>query len=146
MQFRGAYVRIGAVQWLVRVGLALVANAVALIVAASLLPRFDIDATAFVVALVVFTAASIVVRPLVASLVERHARSFAGVASLISAYVILLVTDLLSDGIQIEGVGTWILATVIVWLATLVYEAVDERLELRIAGALPRSGTSRTGS
>jgi uncharacterized membrane protein YvlD (DUF360 family) len=39
---------------------------------------------------------------------------------LISTFVALLITDLLSDGLEISGAGTWIAATVIVWLASLL--------------------------
>ena len=46
-------------------------------------------------------------------------RRLGGVA-LIATLVALIVTDLLSDGLDIEGVGTWIAATVIVWLAALL--------------------------
>ena len=34
--------------------------------------------------------------------------------------VSLIVTDLLTDGLSISGVTTWILAALIVWLAALV--------------------------
>ena len=40
--------------------------------------------------------------------------------ALIATFVALLVTDLLSDGFSINGVGTWIAATVIVWVASLL--------------------------
>jgi uncharacterized membrane protein YvlD (DUF360 family) len=40
--------------------------------------------------------------------------------ALIATLVALIVTDLISDGLNISGVGTWIAATVIVWLASLL--------------------------
>jgi uncharacterized membrane protein YvlD (DUF360 family) len=40
--------------------------------------------------------------------------------ALIATLVSLIVTDLVSDGLSISGVGTWIAATVIVWLGSLV--------------------------
>jgi uncharacterized membrane protein YvlD (DUF360 family) len=43
-----------------------------------------------------------------------------GGVALIATFVALLITDVLSDGLDIEGVGTWIAATVIVWLASLL--------------------------
>jgi hypothetical protein len=43
--------------------------------------------------------------------------------------VVLAVTDLLSDGLSIDGALDWILATLIVWLATLLYDVFDERLQ-----------------
>ena len=45
--------------------------------------------------------------------------AFGGVA-LISTFVALVITDLLSDGLDISGVGTWIAATVIVRLGSLL--------------------------
>ena len=56
-----------------------------------------------------------------------------GVVALVSTYVVLLVTDLVSDGLQIEGVTTWILATLIVWLATMLYALFSLRLVRRAA-------------
>ena len=43
-----------------------------------------------------------------------------GAVALIATLVSLIVTDLLTDGLSIRGVTTWILAALIVWLAALV--------------------------
>jgi uncharacterized membrane protein YvlD (DUF360 family) len=40
--------------------------------------------------------------------------------ALIATLVSLIVTDLVSDGFSIDGVGTWIAATFIVWLGALL--------------------------
>ena len=40
--------------------------------------------------------------------------------ALIATFIALVVTDILSDGFTINGVGTWIAATVIVWVAALL--------------------------
>jgi hypothetical protein len=42
------------------------------------------------------------------------------VVKLVTVFVALLVTDLLSDDLTIDGVDTWIGATVVVWLATVL--------------------------
>ena len=47
-------------------------------------------------------------------------RRLAILAALIATFVALVVTDLVSDGLTISGVSTWIAATVIVWLAALL--------------------------
>jgi hypothetical protein len=70
-----------------------------------------------------------VVRPAVAWIVERRVRPLLGIVALVTTFVVLLVTDLLSDGLSIEGAADWILATVIVWLATLLYDIFDERIQ-----------------
>ena len=54
---------------------------------------------------------------------------------LIAAFVALLVTDLITDDLEISGVGTWVLATVIVWIAGLLADLLLGRwLYRRIAG------------
>jgi uncharacterized membrane protein YvlD (DUF360 family) len=116
------------VGWLIRVGLAVAANAVALLIAAAILDDFSIDASSFVIAVILFSILSLVLRPILVWIVVRWARPLAGVVALVTTFLILLITDLASDGIQIEGAVTWILATVIVWLATVVYDVFSGRI------------------
>jgi uncharacterized membrane protein YvlD (DUF360 family) len=116
------------VRWLIRIGLSLGANAVALAIAAIVLKQFEITGAGFVVSVVIFSIASLILRPLVVWGVMKLVRPLLGVVGLISTWVILLVTDIVSDGIQIEGIGTWIAATVIVWLGSVAYELLGGRL------------------
>ena len=46
-------------------------------------------------------------------------------ASLLATFVALLITDLLSDSLDIEGAGTSVAATLIVWLATMIVDFVS---------------------
>jgi uncharacterized membrane protein YvlD (DUF360 family) len=108
-----------------RLALALGATAAALAIAAALLDGFSVTGLSFVVAVVVFSAVGLVTEPLVSTLLERHARAVAGLASLAVTFVTLLVTDLVSDGIEVEGALAWILGTVVVWLALLALQAVS---------------------
>jgi putative membrane protein len=112
----------------VRIVLAVVANAIALLIAAALLDGVRIDATGFVIAVAIFSLASLILRPIVAWIVLRWARPLLGVIALVTTFVLLLVTDLLSDGFEIEGTLDWVLATVIVWLATMIYDLFSRRL------------------
>jgi uncharacterized membrane protein YvlD (DUF360 family) len=121
-------------RWLVRIVFALVANAVALILAAVVLDGFELDAGSFVVAVLIFSVLSLILRPLLGWMVVKRARPLLGIVGLVTTFGVLLITDLVSDGIQIEGAGTWILATVIVWLATMVYEFVGDRLVRAVVG------------
>ena len=110
------------IRLLVRLVIALAGNAVGLIVASLVFDGFDIDATSFIVALIIFTITLALMTPFLASALRRNRSSSSalGGVSLIATFVALLVTDLLSDGLSIDGVGTWIGATVIVWLASLL--------------------------
>jgi putative membrane protein len=125
------------VRLLVRIGLAVVANAIALLIAAGILDGVTIDPTSFVFAVVIFSGASLLLRPIL----FRTARPLLGIIALVTTFVILLITDLLSDGLNITGVTDWILATVIVWLATMLYDVFNTRLQLLAMGRLGRPAT-----
>jgi len=42
----------------------------------------------------------------------------------VTTFVGLLVTTLISDGLQINGATTWLLATLVVWLAALLADLI----------------------
>jgi uncharacterized membrane protein YvlD (DUF360 family) len=128
----------GAVRWILRIVLAVAANALALWLASVLLDGVVIDGTGFIVAVIIFSLLSLLLRPIIIWFVAKYARPVLGVVALVATFVILLITDVLSDGIEIEGVGTWILATLIVWFATLIYELVDERILSALGHGRPR--------
>lgn len=110
------------IRLVVRTLILLVANAVGLLVANAVLDGMDLDFSGFVVALVIFTVAVAVMTPFLASVLRRNQSASAalGGVALIGTLVALIITDLVSDGLSIDGVGTWIAATVIVWLASLL--------------------------
>jgi uncharacterized membrane protein YvlD (DUF360 family) len=99
---------------------AVVANAIGLLVAAAVLDGFHLNASGFVLAVIIFTVVFALMQPfLISQMRGRAGRALGGVA-LIATFLALLITDLISDGLNIEGVGTWIAATVIVWLAAVL--------------------------
>ena len=108
------------IRLLVRTLIALVANAVGLIVAAAVLDDMQLDATSFVVAVVIFTIVFALLQPFLVVQFRRMGAGVIGAVALIATLVSLIVTDLLTDGLSISGLTTWILAALIVWLAALV--------------------------
>jgi hypothetical protein len=100
--------------------LALIGSALGLIVAAAVLDDMSLSASAFLLDVVIFTAAFVVLHPLIMKMALRHSSALVGGSALIATLVALIVTDVLSDGLSISGVGTWVLATIIVWAATLL--------------------------
>lgn len=113
------------------------ANAVGLLVAAALLEGMSVSGTAFVIAVAIFTLVQAVVGPMIRQAAVKNAQALLGGTALVVTFVGLLVTSLISDGLRIEGASTWLLATVIVWVAALlatlvlplifVKKAVEER-------------------
>jgi putative membrane protein len=96
--------------------IALLANAIGLIVAAAVLGGMHMSIGSFFLDLIIFTVVTALLQPFVAAQFRRLAL----IAALIATFVALVVTDLVSDGLTIDGVSTWIAATVIVWLAAVL--------------------------
>jgi putative membrane protein len=108
------------IRLLVQTVIALASNAVGLIVAAAVLDEVSLDATGFVIAVVVFTVVFALLQPfLVMSLRQSRAAVLGGVA-LIATLASLIVTVLVTDGLSIDGLTGWILGTLIVWLASVL--------------------------
>jgi uncharacterized membrane protein YvlD (DUF360 family) len=108
------------IRLLIRMVLAIVGNAVGLLVAAWVLDDMTLDASGFIIALLIFSAVMVLAQPLLRQIAIKSVEALQGGTALVTTFVALLVTDLISDGLSIEGFWTWIAATVIVWLATLL--------------------------
>ena len=108
------------VRLLVRGLLALIANAVGLYAASLVLDGFDIDGTGYITAVVIFTLATVVLGPLVVKIAFRSLPALMGGIALVTTLVGLIITDAISDGLTISGLDTWVLATLIVWLCSLL--------------------------
>jgi len=87
--------------------------------------------TVVVVAVVIFTVVFALLQPFLAVQFRRMGSGVIGAVALIATLVSLIVTDLLTDGLSISGVTTWILAALIVWLAALVAALVLPFLGLK---------------
>jgi uncharacterized membrane protein YvlD (DUF360 family) len=108
-----------------------VAAFVALLLAAVLLDDFRIDEVAFPLVVGIFVLVNLVARPALENLIDENLQWAASFVGLVAAYAALLVTDLVSDDLDIEGFVTWILASLIVWLAALVADLLVGRWLLR---------------
>lgn len=130
-------------KWLIRAGLALAANAVALLIAAAVLPKFEVSGFwSFILAVVIFTLATVGVK----ALLGRFTKVGTWLAGIITTWVALLLTDILSRGVDVEGIFTWIFAVLIIWVATLVYSLIDDRAFAAVDRHAPGSRTSPKGA
>jgi uncharacterized membrane protein YvlD (DUF360 family) len=108
------------IRLVVRLLIAFASNAVGLIVAAAALDGMSLNATGFIVAVAIFTIVFALLQPFLISVLRRSPAPVLGGVALIATLASLIVTELLTDGLSIRGVGTWIAATVIVWLASVL--------------------------
>ena len=122
---------VAVIRFIVRTGIALAANAVGLLVAAALLEGVQLDAGGFIVAVIVFTVAYALMLPFLASQLRRRNSSAIGGVALIAALVGLVVTDVFTDGLSIDGLGAWVGATVLVWAGALLAAFILPYLGLR---------------
>lgn len=108
------------IRLLLRTVLALLGNALGLWIASLILDDMSISGTAFVLAVVIFTVLTVVLQPLVTKVALQSAPALQGSSALVTTLLALVITDLVSDGLSISGAITWILATIIIWLVTMV--------------------------
>ena len=115
-------------RFLAQTALLLMANAIALAVASMFLPGFSINVRGFVVAVCIFTASTVILEPLISKFARQSAPVLMGGIALVTTFVGLLVTTLLTSGLSITSIGTWVVATLIIWIATVVASLVLPRL------------------
>jgi uncharacterized membrane protein YvlD (DUF360 family) len=115
----------------IRLLIAVASNAVGLIVAAAALDGMTLNVTGFLLAVAVYTAVFALLQPFLISVLRRSPAPVLGGVALIATLASLVITTLLTDGLSIRGVGTWLAATVIVWLASVVAAFVLPYLGLK---------------
>ena len=118
---------------LIRIGLSLAGNAIGLLLAAMILGDMSLDGVAFVIAVVIFTVLTAVLQPLVSKVAEKQVPALQTGSALVSTFLALVLTALISDGLQIDGAATWLLATVLVWLFTTIAGVVLVKFLLKDA-------------
>ncbi|CAN3131320.1 phage holin family protein [Mycobacterium sp. smrl_JER01] len=119
------------IRFLLRVAIFLGSSAIGLLAAGWLVPGVRLSVWGFVAAVVVFTVAQAVLAPFFLKMASRYASTFLGGIGLVSTFVALLLASLLSNGLSIRGLGSWVAATVVVWLVTAIATVVLPALVLR---------------
>ena len=99
--------------------ISLLANAVGLVVAAQLLDDMSLSVAGFVTASLIFTVVAVVSEPLIRQIALKNVPAILGSRALIATLASLILTSVLTDGLRISGLTTWVLATVVVWAAAL---------------------------
>ncbi|GAA4729726.1 phage holin family protein [Nocardioides endophyticus] len=98
----------------------LAANALGLLVADQVLDDVEVSGAAFLVAVLIFTIVYAIAQPFLTQLALSKATALRGATALVATLIGLIITSLVSDGLSISGGLTWIEATVIVWIVSLL--------------------------
>jgi uncharacterized membrane protein YvlD (DUF360 family) len=108
------------IKLLARTIISLLANSVGLIAASLILDGFEINGVSFVVAVIIFSLSTVILSPLILKITIQNANYLIGGIALITTLVGLIITDVFTDGLSISGFTTWILATLIVWVFSII--------------------------
>ncbi len=112
------------IRLLASLALSLLSNAIGLLAAAVLVSGFSVDAVSFVVAVLIFSASTTILGPLIAKIAFQYASYLMGGIALVTIFAGLVITSAVSNGIQIEGWTTWVVATLVVWLFSVIGSVV----------------------
>jgi putative membrane protein len=116
-------------RWVIRIGTSLAGIAVGIIVAATVLEDFSIDAGALVVATLLFWIVHIVVQFLALRvLIRQPSVALAGLLALASTILALVIVNTIVGGMSVHGASTYVLATLIIWIATAGGHVVGSRM------------------
>lgn len=107
-------------RFLAQTVLVLLGNALGLIVAALFLPDFHLSAVGFIWSVVFFTAAQVILAPFIFKMAVDYMPAFRGGVALVTILVVLVLTTLFTGGLTITGVVAWVLASLIIWLTTIL--------------------------
>ena len=108
------------IRFLLAIVVQLLSNALGLLVAAQVLDDMTLTASAFLIAVVIFTVVYAIAQPFFTQMALSYVPALRGGVALVATLVGLLITTWLTDGLSISGATTWIAATVIVWLVSLI--------------------------
>lgn len=108
---------------------AAIAYWVTLVIAALLLSGMRINILGGLVAVALFTVSITLLRPVVVKFLGKHVHGYTWVLGLVTVLGSLIVTVLLTPAswFSIRGFWTWVWATLIVWVGTIVYDLVDDK-------------------
>lgn len=105
---------------LAQLTLTVLANAFGLFMAGVILDNFNLSGLAFLTAVAIFTVVQVIADPLITKIAITSVPALRGGVALVTTFVSLVVTSVISSGIQIDGLTTWVLATLVVWLFSLI--------------------------
>lgn len=100
--------------------LTLLGNAVGLIIASLLLTNFHMHPIGFIVSVLFFTGVEILLEPFVIKMALRYLPALRGGIALVTTLAGLLLTVIFTDGITIDGLATWVMAPLVIWLSVVV--------------------------
>ncbi|MFV0335898.1 MAG: phage holin family protein [Tropicimonas sp.] len=127
------------VRTLISAGIYVLANAVALFVTSLVLGEsFTFTIKGFLVATLILSAVEALAGPLIVRMSERKLPALNGGVALVTTFVGLWVTAVIVGGMQVHGLSTWLMATVLIWALALIASLVLTGVLVKKAPDKPR--------
>ncbi|WNM23558.1 phage holin family protein [Demequina capsici] len=127
------------VRLIVNAAIYLGSAALGLFITSLILTDFKVTIEGLIISAILFAIFQTILGPFIFKMTHKYASALTGGVGLLSTFVALLLTTLLTSGLTISGLSTWIAGVVIVWLVTalatwllplfLLKEAVEKRKE-----------------
>jgi hypothetical protein len=111
--------------------------AIGLLVAAWIVPGVSVSVSGFIVAVVFFSVGQAILSLFCLKLPHAYASLLLGGTGLVLTVVALSLASVLTHGLTIRGIASWIAATIVVWLVTTVGA-------ISLPGALVRGAAGST--
>lgn len=112
------------IRFLAQITLILLANAAGIIIATIVLPGFTINTIGFITSVVFFTTVELLFERFVAKVALQYVPALRGGIALVTTFVGLLLTNIWTSGLEIQGISTWLLAPMIIWLTVVIMGTV----------------------
>jgi Mycobacterial 4 TMS phage holin, superfamily IV len=118
-------------QILLRAVVLLASWAIGLLVAAWIVPGVSLSVLGFIVAVVVFAVTQAILSLSILKLPHRYASPLLGGTGLALTIVALILASILTHGLTINGMASWLATTVVVWLVTTIWAITLPELLIR---------------
>jgi uncharacterized membrane protein YvlD (DUF360 family) len=81
-----------------------------------ILDDFNVTFEGLIIAAAIFAVLQAILAPFIFNMARKYASFLLGGIGLVSTFLALWITTLVTDGLSISGVPAWVVGTLIVWL------------------------------
>jgi len=103
------------VRFLWSLAVSLASAIVGLLIAQLLLSDLHLEASGFLLAVVILTVAQAILAPFVFNMARQYAPAMLGGIGIVSTMLALFIASLFPGGLTVTGFATWVLAALIIW-------------------------------
>ena len=108
------------VRFLIRLVINLAVAMLALWLTSLILDDFNVTFEGLIIAAAIFAVLQAILAPFIFNMARKYASFLLGGVGLVSTFLALWITTLVTDGLSISGVPAWMVGTLIVWLISAI--------------------------